>query len=98
MGSDSISSRVGCAALSAGAGMMSFPWASTKAGASCASVQPLLCSKPCDPIHQFQISAEILRLETGHAAAPIVVGEITKAGGPGSGTRGQADYMLRSRR
>ena len=63
--------------------MMSFPWASTKARASCAGVQPLLCSKPCDPIHQFQISAEILRLETGHAAAPIVVGEITKAGGPG---------------
>jgi hypothetical protein len=41
------------------------------------------CSKQLDPIHQFHISTEILRLETGHAAAPIVDGEIIKVGDPG---------------
>ena len=40
----------------------------------------LFCSKPLDPIHQFHIPTEILLLETGHAAAPIVVGKIIKAG------------------
>ena len=44
----------------------------------------LFCGKPLDPIHQFHIPTEILLLETRHAAAPIVVGEIIKTGDPRS--------------
>jgi len=40
----------------------------------------LSCSKSLDPLNQLQIPTKILLLEAGHAAAPIVVSKVIKAG------------------
>ena len=40
----------------------------------------LFGSKSPDPLHQLHVPTEILLLETGHVAAPIVLGKIIEAG------------------
>ena len=44
----------------------------------------LSCRKRLDPLNQFHIPTEILLLEAGHAAAPIIVGKIVEVGDFGS--------------